>query len=176
MILRFPTDLCGIPGHTGPHSLAILGSSSHELGPLFRVHSYSAPVRFPQRPDSSPGVGTLHRGMSSRSPLSNRFPKACLGSAHSVSHAHDGLLLPEPCELVSSHYHVRDSLFRGFPQQPANLIHHQLVPSCRWQHSPATRLPHSHQIPLLRLQGLDPTVDPFLIGRFFTPANAPIPS
>jgi hypothetical protein len=176
MVLPFPTDLCGIPGHTGPRSLAIPGSSSHELRALFRVRSYLAPVRFPQISNSSPGVETLHRGKSSRSKLGSRFPKACLSSVLSVSHALDGLLLPEPYGLVSSHYHVRDSLFRGFPQQPAKLAHHQLVPSCRWYHSPATRLPHSHQILIPHLQGFDPTADPFFVNRFFTPANAPIPS
>jgi hypothetical protein len=48
----------------------------------------------------------------------SRRPMSCLRSALSVSHALDGLLLLAPCGLVSSHCHVRDSLLRGFPQQP----------------------------------------------------------
>ena len=132
MILLFPTDLCGIPDHTVPRSLAIPGSSSQKLRPLFRVHRCSAPVRCPQTPSTSPGVS----GSPSRHQLAEstwqQVSQVCLSSAHSVSHALDGLLLPEPCELISSHCHVRDSLFRGSPQQPANLAHHQLVPSCRW--------------------------------------------
>ena len=48
----------------------------------------------------------------------SRLPMSCLRSALAVSHDLDGLLLLAPCGLVSSHSHVRDSLLRGFPQQP----------------------------------------------------------
>jgi hypothetical protein len=41
------------------------------------------------------------------------------GSALSVPSTLSGLLLLEPCELVSSHSHVRDSLFKGFPRRKA---------------------------------------------------------
>jgi hypothetical protein len=56
MTLLFPTSLCGLPSDTGPRSLAIPGSSSHELRLLSRVRSCSAPARGPQAPRSSPGV------------------------------------------------------------------------------------------------------------------------
>jgi hypothetical protein len=45
-----------------------------------------------------------------------------LRSAHSVSHTLDGLLLQIPRGLVSSHSHVRDSLFRGFSRCQAGLV------------------------------------------------------
>jgi hypothetical protein len=43
-------------------------------------------------------------------------------SALSVSHARDGFSLFVSCRLVSSHYHVRDLLFRGFPHCLAELL------------------------------------------------------
>ena len=53
------------------------------------------------------------RDDSSASPPAMSVP-AHLRSAHSVSHAHDGFLLAEPCRPVSSCCHVQDSRFRGF--------------------------------------------------------------
>jgi len=52
-----------------------------------------------------------------------------LRSVLSVSHALDGLLLHKLCGPISSHCHVRDSLFRGFPQQPVGLTRRQTCPS-----------------------------------------------
>jgi hypothetical protein len=120
----------------------------------------SAPVRCPQAPNTSPGVA----GSPSRHELlestRQQVSYACLRSAHNVSHVLDGLLLLEPCGFISSHCHVRDYLFRGFPHQSADLTHRQFVPSCCWRLSPAARLPHPHQIWPPHLQGFDPTADP----------------
>jgi len=41
MTSRFPTGLCGLPSDTVPRFLAITGSSSRRLHPLFRVHPAS---------------------------------------------------------------------------------------------------------------------------------------
>jgi len=41
MTLRFLADLCGFPSDTVPRFLAITGSSSRRLNPLFRVHPAS---------------------------------------------------------------------------------------------------------------------------------------
>jgi hypothetical protein len=66
-----------------------------------------------------------------KSPPLDERPSSRLRSAHSVSHTHDGLLLFSPCGLISSHSHVRDSPFRGFPRCPADSPHRCAVPSCR---------------------------------------------
>ena len=83
-----------------------------------------------------------------------------LRSALSVSHALDGLLLLTPCGLVSSHCHVRDSLFRGFPCCQAGSPHRRVVPSCRYRVSPHDELPRRCQFHSLRLQGVDPSSNP----------------
>jgi hypothetical protein len=83
-----------------------------------------------------------------------------LRSAHSVSHTLDGLLLHTPRGLISSHCHVRDSLFRGFPRCQAGSPHRRVVPSCRSRASPHGRLPHRCQFHSRRLQGVNPSSDP----------------
>jgi len=85
-------------------------------------------------------------------------PRLCF--ALSVSHALDDLLLRIPRGLVSSHSHVRDSLFRGFPRCQAALPHRQAVLSCRLQISPTGELPHQRQLHLRRLQSVSPGSDP----------------
>jgi hypothetical protein len=90
----------------------------------------------------------------------------CLRSALGVSHTLDGLLLCAPRGLVSSRYHVRDLLFRGFPRQPAALARHQCVPSCRCRRPPATGLPRPLRFATARLQGLDPAADPLRHAGF----------
>ena len=85
---------------------------------------------------------------------------AQLRSARSVSHTLDGLLLCELRGLVSSHNHVRDSLFRGFPRCQAVLSHRQSVLSCRLRNSPLSELPHWCQFQPRRLQSVAPGSDP----------------
>jgi hypothetical protein len=86
--------------------------------------------------------------------------QARLRSALSVSRALDGLLLLTPCGLVSSHCHVRDSLFRDFPRCQAGSPHRRVVPSCRYRASPHGDRSHRCQFHSARLQGVNPSSDP----------------
>ena len=81
-----------------------------------------------------------HRGISSRSPLADRFPTTCLRSVHSVSHALDGLLLLGPCALVSSRCHVQGSRSRGLFPQSGRITSSVTVPLSPFV-PPACRLP-----------------------------------
>jgi hypothetical protein len=67
------------------------------------------------------------------------FPSP-LRSALDVSHVLDGLLLHAPRGLVSSHNHVQDSRFRGFPRCRADPPRRRTVPSCRYVAFPCLRL------------------------------------
>jgi hypothetical protein len=89
-----------------------------------------------------------------------RASQARLRFAPSVSHALGDLLLRAPRGLVSSHCHVRDSLFRGFPRYQAGSTHRRVVPSCRCRVSPHDGLPHRCQLHSPRLQGVHPGSDP----------------
>jgi hypothetical protein len=84
--------------------------------------------RLARMPNSSQGSFPL-RDMSMWSPQSGGLPKTHLSFALSVSHALDDFLLHTPCGLVSSHSHVRDSHFRGFPCCQADSLHQRPVPS-----------------------------------------------
>jgi hypothetical protein len=93
---------------------------------------------------------------------SDRFLKACLRSAHSVSHTLDGLLPFVPCGLISSHCHVQDSVSGIFPgTQPAWLITSP-CPHVVKRLSPAFGLPLVHQLLPPRLQGFNPATGPLL--------------
>jgi hypothetical protein len=85
---------------------------------------------------------------------------AHLCSALSVSHALDGLLLCVPCELVSSHYHVRDSLFRGFSPQPSHRDSSPRCPLLSLTTLASSRVAPTVQLLPSRLQGFDPGCDP----------------
>jgi hypothetical protein len=126
----FPTARCGFPIDTVPRSVASPGSSSRELHLLFRVRSCLSPARTPQCRAPSLGSRSHSRHKLEESTY-RRVSQTHHCSAHSVSHALDGLLLFKPCGLISSHCHVRDSRFRGFPRYLADQAHHQAVPSCR---------------------------------------------
>lgn len=113
--------------------------------------------------------------MSNWSPLFDELPTAHLCSAHSVSHALGDFLLQLPRGLVSSHSHVRDSHFRGFPRCQVGSPHRRVVPSCRSWSSPAGELPHRCQILPRRLQGVDPGSDPlWMTGGLDLPALDPL--
>jgi hypothetical protein len=120
MAFLFPGDLCGIPSDAVPRSLAIPGSSSREFRPLYRVLlplTCPAPEGAELPPLGLPlSIATSVYGVH----LSIDFP-TYLRSARGVSRALDGLLPLTPCRLISSHCHVRDSLFRGFPRQLSRL-------------------------------------------------------
>jgi hypothetical protein len=137
------------------------------LSPVRRV-----PKHLP--PNTSQGFVPI-RDRSNRSPLFDELPTAHLGSALSVSHALDGLLLQLPRGLVSSHSHVRDSHFRGFARCQAGSSHRRVVPSCRSRSSPTSRLPAWRQILPRRLQGFDPSSDPsWMTGGLGLPALDPL--
>jgi hypothetical protein len=112
-----------------PRSLARLGSSSRELYPLFRVRPdcHLSDTRKRRTPPRVPfpfatQVYEVHLAMS--------FPRPS-SCALDVSHALDALLLHIPRGPISSHSHVRDSHFRGFPCRQAGSPHRRVVPSCR---------------------------------------------
>lgn len=114
----FQTGPRGLPSDTVPRVLSIAGSSSRGLAPCSENFT-SCHLRSAFASRAFLGVtSSLHRDINASSPLSGSRPNSCLRSAHAVSHDLDGLLLAAPCGLVSSHSHVRDSLLRGFPQQP----------------------------------------------------------
>jgi len=90
--------------------------------------------------------------MSGGDPLSERGTTPALCSVLGVSRALDGFLSPPPRGLVSSHYHVRDSPFRGlFPPPsrsrlvgapcPPVVAHRLLVTSCPMTPAPMTSPP-----------------------------------
>jgi hypothetical protein len=153
----FPGRLRGLLADAGPRSLALPGSSSPELAPLFRVLPAGTCTPLARR---APSLRFLppsrhHSGEST----CRQASQSRLCSALSVSHALDGLLLTEPCELVSSRSHVRGSLLRGFPRRSAALARHQPLPSCRYRRAPT---PSKLDAPAraARLQGFAPNAGP----------------
>lgn len=110
----FPDDPRGIPADAVPRSLTIPGSSSRELSLSYRVCCCLLPVSRSQSTNAFPGVLLLHRDTSTRSPLTGSLSISCLRSAHSVSHTLDGLLLPVPGGLVSSHTPRARFALQGF--------------------------------------------------------------
>lgn len=114
------------------------GSSSYGLG---------SPPEFscPRRPGSLARPGRLpwgfvpHRGVSSASPLTVSIP-AHLGSALSVSHALDGLLLAVPCRSISPCCHVQDSAL-GFLPRPSCTTSSVAMPSRRWRRASVAGFP-----------------------------------
>lgn len=170
----FPADLCGLPATPAPvpslvrvHPLTSLAPSSESLSPL------AGPWTLRPR-SSSPGV-SFPIATSTEAVHLWRVSRAHLRSALDVSHVLDGLLLLRPCGLISSHSHVRDSLFRGFPHHPAAPAHRRNVPSCRLAPVPATGFPQQRQPPAPRLQGFDPSGDPLpLTGCLDPPEPDPL--
>jgi hypothetical protein len=110
----FQRPLVGLPGGTGPRSLARTGSSSHQLLLPYRVRSRPDPALRPWAPDTCLRVSPSSRHQPAEStdgPGSQARPSC---SALGVSHALDGLLLRVRCRLVSSRSHVQGSHSRGF--------------------------------------------------------------
>jgi hypothetical protein len=125
----------------------------------YRVRSCLSPARCPRALGAFLGVpvpfATLACGVHC-----SLGSQTQLRSVLSVSRTLDGLLLLTPCGLVSSHCHVRDSLFRGFPRCQAGSPHRRVVPSCRFRVSPHAGLPRRCQFHSFRLQGVSPSSDP----------------
>jgi hypothetical protein len=110
----FQRPRVGLPGGTGPRTLASTGSSSPELLLPFRVLAASIPPDARRRRAPCRRVDPPSRHQPAEStdePGSHARPSR---SALGVSHALGGLLLRVPCRLVSSRSHVRGSHSRGF--------------------------------------------------------------
>jgi hypothetical protein len=103
------------------HSLLDLHSSSEYVTTALRLSLH-------ERQWPPLGFGSPSRHLLAESTY-RQSSQLCLRSVLSVSRALDGLLLHKLCGSISPHYHVRDSLFRGFPQHPAGLTRRQTVPS-----------------------------------------------
>jgi len=115
---RFPARPGGSTFRAVPRLLAKVGSSSPELGLLYRVRTVSnlPPARMRGAPPM--GFRSQSRHQPQRSTC-GRGPTPALRSALGVSHALDGFRPLLPCGLVSSHCHVRDSPFRGLLPPPS---------------------------------------------------------
>jgi hypothetical protein len=137
-----------------------LGSSSHELVPSseYTVTSHLLSAR--KRLAPSLGLLRLLRDTSTWSPLTGSAPTPCLCSAPSVFHALDGLLLLAPCGLVSSHYHVRDSLFRGLLPAASRLDSSPTRALLSFAPFSYNRVASIAPDPGVRLQGFHPTTGP----------------
>jgi hypothetical protein len=155
----FPAELRGLTSSPAPvpfrdrvHPLVRFTSSSE----YWHLQSRPRPSRV-----SSTFLGVPFPIATSASRVHHSIgSQAYLRSALSVSHALDGLLLLLPCGLISSHCHVRDSLFRGFPRCQADPTCRRAVPSCRLATFTSSRVAPTVQLRPSRLQGFDPGSDP----------------
>jgi hypothetical protein len=156
----FQTTLRFSVPDTVPRARASPGSSSQAL------RSPSEFVTAPNLADSLSSLSHLPwslfplRDISRENLLSSELSHAQLCSALSVSRALDGLPLSLPRGLVSSHYHVRDSPFRGFPHHLAESPLRRPVPSWHWLAFSSSRVAPTVQIGPPALQGLNPGSDP----------------
>jgi len=131
--------LCGFPSVPSPVPLRV------RVHPLMRFTSpteYVAACHLPfARKLWAPSLGSLspsrHKCVES---TIRQVSHTRLRFAHSVSHALDDLLLLTPRGPISSHCHVRDSLFRGFLCCQAGSSHRPVVPSCRYRVSASQRV------------------------------------
>jgi hypothetical protein len=118
--------LGGSPSMPSPSPLRV---RVHPLVSCTSPSEYVLQVTRPtQVPNTFQGLLPL-RDKSIWSPQGDEISRSHLRFALSVSHALDDLLLQRPCGLISSHSHVRDSHFRGFPCCQANSPHRRAVPS-----------------------------------------------
>jgi hypothetical protein len=139
MNLLFPADRCGFSVPLSPVSLR---NQVHPLVSSTSLSKYVAAFHLPKvRKQRAPSMGFC---FPSRHPCAEstkqRASQAHLCSALSVSHTLDGLLLLALCGLVSSHCHVRNSHFRGFPYCQADSTHRRIVPSCRFANIPSRQV------------------------------------
>jgi hypothetical protein len=96
------------------------GSSPHGLHLLYKVLAACHPPDLSRTPPL--GFLSFSRHQHPKSTICLTGFHTRLGSAHSVSHAHDVLLLQIPCGLISSHHHVQDFTPGVFPAaQPPRL-------------------------------------------------------
>jgi hypothetical protein len=103
-----------VPLRVRVHPLVSFASPSEYIL-LCHPSDYSAEALVPNTSQGSLPI----RDTSNWSQPVDELPTAHLRFALSVSHAPDDLLLQLPRGLVSSHSHVRDLHFRGFPCRQA---------------------------------------------------------
>ena len=152
-------QLGGFPSMPAPALRMRTGSSSPELYFSFRVRSYLSPARCPRALGASsrvsfPFATQAYEVHIRRAPTPDFVPPSAfltLSAGYSFARRRG---------LVSSHCHVRDSLFRGFSRCQAGSSHRRVVPSCRCRASPHDELPRRCQLRSPRLQGVDPSSDP----------------
>lgn len=174
--LGVSTGSHGLPCDTGPRLLALTGSSSRQLLLLFRAHSplvTRSPAVASELPPSRSPPPSRHQHQGS---TSGRLLSSCLRSARSVSHALGGLLPLVPCGLVSSRYRVRGLASGGSSRQPAVLVRHQPLPSCRLAALACDRVAPLAPAPAAPSSGRCSGCRFVVADRFFTPARDPIPS
>jgi hypothetical protein len=135
MASLFPKDLRGFRADTVPRAVASSGSSSRELYLYFRVLSLSDLFENADASNTFLEV-LLPIATSTLRVHIRRTSQSHLRSVHSVSRAHNGLLLAVPCGLISSHCHVQDSPSRGFPYHQAVLTRRQASPHAVERFSP----------------------------------------
>ena len=118
---------------------------------------------FAVRRPPTPSLGFLPSSRHQREQSTSRLAsQASLRSAHSVSHAPDGLLLLTPCELVSSRSHVQGSLFRGFGPTTSRLRSSRSRALSPFTTFPCNAQRALRQVWSSRPQGFDPAADPLL--------------
>jgi len=164
-----------------PSSVKKPGSSSCELGspPEFVVPTSARGSRARERTRwfSSAFLGVSLLFATSVQRVHMRWAsQAHLRSVHSVSRAHDGLLLAVPCRLVSSCCHVQDSRSRGFLPRPSR---NHLVGGPSLLAVGAASLPpvaRRRQDTSRRPQGVTPGRDPQHMPGGLAPTSARIPS
>jgi hypothetical protein len=156
-----------VPSRVRFHPLLSFTSSSE--------HYCLLPARCPRATSASFRV-CFPFATSARGVHSTASSHARLGSALSVSHALDGLLLHAPCRLVSSCNHVRDSLSRGFPRCLAGPSHRRPVPSCRFSGASYRRVAPPAPEPPAPTPGLCSGQRSVVADRRVRPANHSIPS
>jgi hypothetical protein len=140
-----------------------LRSRVHPLLSLAPSSEYAVTSHlFSARKHQTPPLGLLRllRDISAQSPLISRVPIPILRSAHSVSHTLDGLLLPALCELVSSRYHVRDSLFRGLSPAASQIDSSSTCTLLSFAPFSYGRVTPPAPDRDVRLQGFNPTAGP----------------
>jgi hypothetical protein len=136
-----------------PRALANTGSSSRELTSSSERDRFE-PARAPRCVSAFLGVSFPIAISAAEIHLPSERPKPALRSALGVSRALDGFLSPRPRGLVSSHYHVRDSPFRGL--SPTTKPKRLVDASCPLVvHSllPVAEFPRRRQLQRARLQG-----------------------
>lgn len=165
---------CGLPGGTGPRSLARTGSSSRELLLPFRV--LAAPTPPAARRRQAPVSGFVpHRDTSPQSPLMGRATSPAITFRPRRFSRPRRLAPPRALQACFIPQPRPGFTLQGFLSavQPDHLVDGPcpLVVDARHLPQPKPR----RRPPDTRLQGLDPNSDSKPLGRWFRPAEARSP-